>query len=146
MKVLTLTQPWASLVADGRKTIETRSWPVAFRGPLAIHAAKGWTKADREFAFECGYDPGKLPLGAILCIADLVACGPTEKVPDVLLTEDEERFGDYSTGRFAWVFDRSALRVFADPLPATGAQGVWHINDGRLEGLAAIRRAEREGL
>lgn len=39
MKVLTLHQPWASLVALGVKSIETRSWPTQYRGPLAIHAA-----------------------------------------------------------------------------------------------------------
>jgi hypothetical protein len=38
MKVLTLHQPWASLVAAGVKTIETRSWRTHYRGPLAIHA------------------------------------------------------------------------------------------------------------
>lgn len=41
MKVLTLTQPWATLVAIGAKQIETRSWATSYRGPLAIHAAKG---------------------------------------------------------------------------------------------------------
>ena len=38
MKALTLHQPWASLVALGTKTIETRSWSTKYRGPLAIHA------------------------------------------------------------------------------------------------------------
>lgn len=38
MKVLTLHQPWAQLVALGIKTIETRSWSTNFRGLLAIHA------------------------------------------------------------------------------------------------------------
>lgn len=38
MKALTLHQPWASLVALGVKTIETRSWGTSYRGPLAIHA------------------------------------------------------------------------------------------------------------
>lgn len=39
MKALTLHEPWATLVALGVKTIETRSWSTAYRGPLAIHAA-----------------------------------------------------------------------------------------------------------
>lgn len=39
MKALTLWQPWASLVALGVKTVETRSWSTPYRGPLAIHAA-----------------------------------------------------------------------------------------------------------
>ena len=50
MKALTLTQPWATLVAIGAKRIETRSWRTSYRGPLAIHAAKGFPKWAREFA------------------------------------------------------------------------------------------------
>ena len=38
MRALTLHQPWASLIANGVKTIETRSWSTNYRGPLAIHA------------------------------------------------------------------------------------------------------------
>lgn len=44
MKALTLTQPWATLVAVGAKRIETRSWVTSYTGPLAIHAAKGFPK------------------------------------------------------------------------------------------------------
>src|SRR6202030_2406661 len=44
MKALTLTQPWATLVAIGAKRIETRSWPTLYRGPLAIYAAKRFPK------------------------------------------------------------------------------------------------------
>jgi hypothetical protein len=40
VKALTLWQPWASLVALGVKSIETRSWSTSYRGPLAVHAAK----------------------------------------------------------------------------------------------------------
>lgn len=36
--VLTLHQPWATLIALGVKTIETRSWSTKYRGPIAIHA------------------------------------------------------------------------------------------------------------
>lgn len=43
MKAITLHQPWASLIAEGHKTIETRSWapPKALIGErIAIHAAQ----------------------------------------------------------------------------------------------------------
>jgi hypothetical protein len=40
-KALTLTQPWATLVAIDAKRIETRSWATSYRGPLLIHAAAG---------------------------------------------------------------------------------------------------------
>jgi activating signal cointegrator 1 len=40
MKAITIRQPWATLIALGVKTIETRGRKVNYRGPLAIHAAK----------------------------------------------------------------------------------------------------------
>ena len=39
MKVITLWQPWASLVALGLKENETRGWGQNYKGPLAIQAA-----------------------------------------------------------------------------------------------------------
>jgi hypothetical protein len=39
-KFLTIRQPWASLIAVGAKTIETRPFSTKYRGPLAIHAGK----------------------------------------------------------------------------------------------------------
>lgn len=47
MKVLTVTEPWATLIAIGAKQIETRSWPTGYRGPIAIHASKGMTGNDQ---------------------------------------------------------------------------------------------------
>ncbi len=52
MKAVTLTQPWATLVAIGAKRIETRSWGTCYRGPLAIHAAKGFPKWARAFTVD----------------------------------------------------------------------------------------------
>jgi hypothetical protein len=37
---LSLKQPWAALLAAGRKTIEVRRWPTPRRGPVLIHAAR----------------------------------------------------------------------------------------------------------
>ncbi len=85
MKVLTLTQPWATLVAIGVKHIETRSWVTNYRGPLAIHAAKGlagekesnlWDRClsdpFRVPLLNAGYgNPGRLPRGAIVAVCEL---------------------------------------------------------------------------
>jgi hypothetical protein len=93
MKALTLTQPWATLVAIGAKRIETRSWRTAYRGPLAIHAAKGLASVggmrglmqlglSQPFAsalLTSGFgNPGRLPLGAIIATCTLVDCVPTD--------------------------------------------------------------------
>lgn len=52
MKGLTLTQPWATLVAIGAKRVETRSWSTNYRGPIAIHAAKGFPPEARALCDE----------------------------------------------------------------------------------------------
>lgn len=46
MKVLTIKQPWASLIAHGIKDIENRTWKTNFRGRVLIHAAS--TKDNRK--------------------------------------------------------------------------------------------------
>jgi len=47
VKAITIREPWATLVAIGAKQIETRSWPTSYRGPIAIHAAKGMSADDQ---------------------------------------------------------------------------------------------------
>jgi hypothetical protein len=52
VRALTLTQPWATFVASGAKRIETRSWSTTYRGPLAIHAAKGFPMEAQRLCWE----------------------------------------------------------------------------------------------
>jgi len=42
MKALSLWNPWATLMVDGHKRVETRSWDTKYTGSLLIHAAKKW--------------------------------------------------------------------------------------------------------
>ncbi|MEJ7626722.1 MAG: ASCH domain-containing protein [Ferruginibacter sp.] len=75
MHVISLLQPWASLVVMGAKTIETRSWSTKHRGPILIHASKG--KAGSIFAEEAPFkkyimDFTSLPFGAIIGMASIV--------------------------------------------------------------------------
>lgn len=44
MKVLTIKQPWATLIIQGDKRFEFRSWQTKYRGDLLIHAGKGIDK------------------------------------------------------------------------------------------------------
>jgi hypothetical protein len=90
MPVLTLHQPWASLIATGVKTIETRGHRTNVRGRIAIHAAarpvdRGWvggwlvdrTRSDGGWMRRSTLDPSfRLPLGAIVATAELTDCVP----------------------------------------------------------------------
>lgn len=129
MKAITLTQPWATLVALGHKSVETRSWSTRYRGRLAIHAAKGFPPEARRFAEEeraLGRLPARIPSGAIIAIAWLSDVRPAEEVA-LEVSGLERRLGDYTPGRFAWVLDRSRLYVLDEPLGCRGALGLWEV-------------------
>jgi hypothetical protein len=132
MKALTLTQPWATLVAIGAKTIETRSWPTKYRGPLAIHAAKGFPEYARERFFNwefrepleaAGYKSfADLPLGVIVATCELV------KVEEIVIGSmiplgGEWHFGDYSYGRYMWHLKN--VQALPTPILARGALSLW---------------------
>ena len=48
MKVITLKQPWATLISEGLNEYEFRSWKTSYRGKLYIHAGKGIDKKDLD--------------------------------------------------------------------------------------------------
>lgn len=136
MKALTLTQPYATLVAIEAKRYETRSWSTRYRGPLAIHAAKGFPGWAKDVCFEEHYctvlgsvrkGPETLPIGAVIATANLVAVHRVEDVRGSL-SEKEKAFGDYSDGRFAWELANVAL--LAQPIPAKGMLGLWEWDEG----------------
>ena len=103
---LSVTQPWASLIACGGKQFETRNWATPYRGLLVIHAAKTFPTAAVEFAEQdivlgpltrAGIVPSWwqpwdmrgyslkdfLPLGACIAVATLQNClaTPPSNVP-----------------------------------------------------------------
>ena len=146
MKALSLWQPWATLMAIGAKTIETRPRRMNYRGPLLICATKTWQPdilRRLRFARWTGNSPqdawdriaaalckagfksaGGLLLGAALCSVDVCDCVPTEDIRKTLWPE-ELAFGDFRDGRFAILTNR--LWRFSVPFPITGRQGLFEI-------------------
>lgn len=163
MRCITLTQPWATLVAIGAKKIETRSWATKYRGPLAIHAAKGLGLVggmlgldmlchDEPFMSALGeFGPAgveQLPLGAIVAVCRMVDCVPTRttfpgwkrwQYPGTdqsirwEMTDQERAFGNYDEGRFAWLL--ADIQALPEPIPAKGALGLWEPDASILEAI-----------
>jgi len=69
MKTLSIRQPWADLIIQGRKTLELRTWTVKYRGPLAIHASQ---TVEREACLAHGLDPDQVTTGAVIGVVELV--------------------------------------------------------------------------
>lgn len=130
-KALSLTEPWATLMMMGEKNIETKSWRTSFRGPVAIHAAKAMPIYAKAFstspevlaAFLRHDLPQWFQPGKILCIRSLIDCVPTEDVGNLLAPE--RQFGNYSAGRYAWIF-ASEIELIIPPIEARGALGLWN--------------------
>lgn len=157
IRALSLSQPWATLVAIGAKRIETRSWSTSYRGPIAIHAAKRFPGDCRALCSEepfyralnpldrpraAGYEDWySLPLGAIVAVAVLEWVVGTPASPgrvgghQLPPPEPEASFGDYAPGRFAWGLER--VHRLAEPVPCRGALGLWAVP---ADVAAAVRR------
>lgn len=130
MKAISLWQPWATAVAIGAKKIETRSWWTPYRGRLAVHAAKRDTPELREFFSLKVCDPFRqagfarfeqLPFGAIIATCRLVECLRSTDVD--YLTDQERALGDYSPGRYAWIFED--IEPLEKPVYCRGYQGFF---------------------
>lgn len=145
MKAISLWQPWGSLIAQGWKTIETRHWATAYRGPIAIHAAKRWTREQIFFVRRCWElgipTPVVMPLGVIVATAHLEAIRPTDDLrvdlanTAVLRRSRELYLGDFGPGRYGWLLRH--VRQVHPHLPFVGRQGLFDVPDELLTGRVA---------
>lgn len=148
MKALTIWQPWASLIIEGVKPYEFRSWPAPrsiWGQRIAIHAgarpvrkgevavlvaslrrAEAWTTALKSealaFLEHVHTAPGMLPLS---CILGTVVIG--EPIPSTRIiagfggpVNDSDRV-EHSN----WAWPLTSIERLLPPEPARGAQGFW---------------------
>lgn len=125
MKVLSLLQPWATLLVSGHKLIETRSWPTHYRGPVFIHASGALNKKykDSEMTpalqsmepfFKDHIKLPKLVFGKIIGMVNIATVIRTEDIKP-FLSDKEIAFGDYSAGRWAYqCYDNVAFHKHTD--------------------------------
>lgn len=129
MKCLSLKQPYADLLAIGRKTIEIRKWNTNFRGPFLIHASKNINK---DACLILGFDESNLAKGAII--------GKAFVYDVIRYTTIEDFFGDHhkhysieeiksnhSFKRYGFLV-KGALK-FRDEIPYKGKLGFFEISD-----------------
>lgn len=85
MKVITIKQPWATLIAEGIKQYEFRTWKTKYRGEIYIHAGKS---IDKEAMERFEYLHLEYPFGKIIARANLTDC---VRVDDLLRAELEKK-------------------------------------------------------
>ncbi|MCL2869775.1 ASCH domain-containing protein [Candidatus Saccharibacteria bacterium] len=130
MKVISLLEPWASLVKEGIKQTETRSWATKYRGELYIHTSK--RVLTRQNLIDYQNPLSLLPntdfeYGYIIAKCQLVDCRLMDsKLIEEIKTNYPEQYlcGIWQVDRYMWVLkDIQALKM---PIPAKGHLGIWN--------------------
>ena len=123
MKVLTIKQPWATLIMQGDKRFEFRSWKTKYRGELLIHAGKGIDKEAMKRLEK--YLPKELPYGKILGKVKLLTCIKCdEKFKEMCLKENKDVYAkSIFVEKYAWQFEN--VEAFDTPIEANGKLSLW---------------------
>ena len=123
MKVLTIKQPSATLLMQGNKRYEFRSWQTKYRGELLIHAGKGIDKEAMKRLAK--YIPKDMPTGKILgkvTLVDCIKCDDDFK--EKCLKENKDVYAKSTfIEKFAWQLEN--VEVFNEPIEAKGKLSLW---------------------
>lgn len=115
MKALSVRQPWASLIAIGKKTIETRSWATNYRGKLLIVSSK--TGMDKDVPYRNLLSLG-LPFGKAIAIAELIDCRQMRE------EDEEDAMSPFHWALYAWVL-KDIKKI--EPFPVKGKLGLYEV-------------------
>jgi ASCH domain len=130
VKTLAIRQPWCTLIAEGIKTIEVRTWRTHYRGPLLIVAS------GRPYRLQ--YDDGNaetLPTQCQVCTVDLIDCRPWLRPEAAAACLDD----GWDTGYWGWHLatprhvlpapHRGRLNLYETPDHLVAPLPGWHYLD-----------------
>lgn len=123
MKVLTIKEPWATLIIDGYKKYEFRSWKTKYRGKILIHAGMSlesdMAKKFADYNLNC-------MKGAIIGEAELVDCILVDKkFHDDLIKMDPIVYGQSNhVETYAWKLEN--VEKYNEPIYVKGKLGLWN--------------------
>jgi len=107
VKAISIKEPWATMIAQGKKTIEVRSWRTKHRGRIILCASKN---PKGNFA------------GHAFALANLVDVRPMKR-------SDKKMAGNFfRAGWFAWVLE--SVQTF-EPFPIRGKLSLYEIDTVR---------------
>ncbi len=131
MKVITIQQPFASLIASGLKRYEFRTWKTAYRGEILIHAGK---RVDKEAMRRFENLGLEYPLGCIIARAVLTDCVPVDdKLRESLRQENFPVYAGVTEAPSWQGYGFLLERVESiEPIPASGKLGLWEYGEQEL--------------
>lgn len=125
MKVLSIKEPWATLIINGHKEYEFRSWKTNYRGKILIHASKSMEKENviRFQDLKLNYNPG-----FIIGEAEIEDCIPvTKEFENNLINKNELVYG-VTRNRDGYAWKLKNIKILEKPIKAKGRLGLWDLD------------------
>ncbi len=123
MKTLSIKNPWATLIVDGYKKYEFRSWKTNYRGKILIHSSLGIEKdmleRFKDYNLECinGYIIGEATLTDCILVS--------KEFNDELLKIDKTIYERANHEmKYAWKLEN--VIKYDKPIKAKGSLGLWN--------------------
>ena len=123
MKVLTIKNPWATLIVNNYKEYEFRSWKTKYRGKILIHSSQNLEKnmLDRFKDYNLNYINGAIIGEAILTDCILV----DEKFNAELRKLNPVVYGRSNHAEnYAWKLEN--IKMYDNPIYIKGKLGLWN--------------------
>ncbi len=122
MKVLSIKEPYASLIINGYKTYEFRTWKTKYRGKILIHASKTIDSKNKNRFENYNLDikPGYI-IGEAF-ITDVIYVD--EKKYKELLKIDKNV---YKNRVNCYAFKLENIKKYKTPIPKKGRLGLWNL-------------------
>ncbi len=127
MKCLSIREPWASLIVNGYKKYEFRSWKTKYRGKILIHASLSIEKDNEKRFKELGLD---YKCGYIIGEAQLVDCIEVNKEFENSLIRENSLVYGASRGRGGYAWKLINIKKYDTPILVKGKLGLWNY-DGK---------------
>lgn len=129
IKALSLKQPYAWMIANGHLLVDDRGWGTSYRGPLLIHASKGFYAEYYHFIRTRTDIPipprEQLEHGGIVGIANLIECCKPGDVPANISAIQRAHFGGVHQEYFGFLMEGARPLPF---LPCPGKLGIFEID------------------
>ena len=124
MKCLSVSQPYADLIVQGKKTIELRTWNTKYRGEFLVHAP---FKIKKDACKKLGIDETELRTGVIIGKVEIYDVKMYESVSE-LKSDYKKHFATEEFLRHKYGFLLKNPRELKIPIPYKGSLGFFNVN------------------
>lgn len=122
MKIITLKQPWATLVAENIKKYEFRSWKYNYRGEILIHAGAGIDKDAMKKVEHLNLEFPNKKIIAKVVIEDCIELD--QEINKIICSQNPLIYGNKIRTGYAWKLGE-VTKLNIDEV-VSGKQGIWN--------------------